>query len=316
MGHVFCGIDLGGTTINIGLVTSEGEIVIERKIPSHVEKGAEWVVNHIIAVIREFSTGLDKQYHIRGAGIGVAGLVNAQTGVLKEATNFPNWLNVPLAEKLARRLNLPVSMDNDANVAALGEYSFGAGRGFAHMMMVTLGTGVGGGLILDGMIYRGACGAAGEFGHMTIDKGGVLCACGRHGCVEAYVGAKGIIREALALRAEYPQSSLNNHDADSLTPKMIYENARTGDEAAIQTFQRVGEILGIALGNVANLLNIQLVVIGGGVASAGDLLIDSAKVKLRETALNFDDSEVIIAKAQLGERAGIVGAASLAMSTL
>lgn len=316
MNHVFCGVDLGGTSVNIGLVTPEGEIVVSRNLPSQVEKGTEWVVGRIVTVIQEIAENSDPPLRIRGVGVGVAGLVNARSGVLKEATNFPGWRNVPLAMLLSRRLRLPVFMDNDANVAALGEYSFGAGRGYAHMLMVTLGTGVGGGLILDGMIYRGADGAAGEFGHMTIDKNGVLCACGRRGCVEAYVGTRGIVREALERRGQFPESPLQRYDAAELTPKLIYEHAVRGDQASIAVFRAVGEYLGIALGNVANLLNIQLVVIGGGVALAGDLLLESARLKLRESALNWGDNDVLVALAQLGERAGVVGAASLAMSTL
>lgn len=314
MTNVFCGVDLGGTTINIGLVTTGGTIVAEQQIPSNVHQGVDYVVEQIAVVIREFTTSEQWDVTIDAIGIGVAGLVNSPDGILKEATNFPGWIDVPLAEKLEHLLKLPVILDNDANVAALGEFSFGAGHGYPNMIMVTLGTGVGAGLILDGMIYRGAYGAAGEFGHITIDRHGETCGCGRRGCVEAYVGSKGIRRDALRLLREHPKSLLAAYDPEKLTPKDIFTEAQRQDEVAKTVFRQAGEYLGLGLGNVVNLLNIQRVVLGGGVALAGELLIDSAQEALRYAALNNSDEPVRIVKAQLGSHSGIVGAASLAMS--
>ncbi len=298
------------------MVSPHGDIVAKRKIPSGVKKGVDYVVDQIDKVLYECNGSEAKEYKTVGLGIGVAGLVDANRGILKEATNFPGWRNVPLAAKLEDKLQLPVTLDNDANVAALGENSFGAGRGHAHMMMVTLGTGVGAGLILDGMIYRGAWGAAGEFGHITIKKDGRLCACGRLGCVEAYVGANGIVQEALENLDNYPGSTLRHYDPEVLMPKDIYNEAVKGDELALTVFKNVGENLGYGLGSVVNLLNLQRFVVGGGVALAGDLLINSAQEKLREVALNNSEEPVRIIKASLGEQSGIVGAASLAMAAI
>lgn len=314
MKNIFCGVDLGGTTINIGMVTAAGDIVARRQLSSHVARGVDHVVNRIEQVINEWKTNSGQSRRIDGLGIGVAGLVDGRKGLLKEATNFPGWRDVPLAAKMGEKLGIPVSMDNDANVAALGEYAFGAGRGAEHMMMVTLGTGVGGGLILEGKIYRGVWGAAGEFGHITIKKDGRRCACGRLGCVEAYVGAKGIIAEVVENLSAYPASSLHGYEIDVLMPKDIYNEAKRGDELAIKVFKNVGENLGFGLGSVANLLNLECFVIGGGVALAGDLLINSAQQKLDEVALDNSEEPVRIVKASLGEHSGIVGAASLAMT--
>ncbi len=307
---LFFGVDLGGTTVNIGRVETDGSATFLRQIPSLVHKGASDVASRIAEAIGEMAGPAA----IQGVGIGVAGLVDAERGVLQEAANFPQWHQVPLAELLAERLHAAVYLENDANAAALGEYNFGAGRGCRFMLMVTLGTGVGGGLVLDGKIYRGGHGVAGEFGHMTIDLNGELCGCGRRGCVEAYVGSKALIRSALELRRSRPESPLHGYDAETLTPKIICELARKGDEASRLVFARAGEKLGAALGNVANLLDIERVVIGGGVAGAGDLLFEAAEKKLRETALNLANSQVVLLPSQLGNAAGVIGAASLAMA--
>jgi glucokinase len=314
--NIFCGVDLGGTTVNIGMVTPEGKILVKGKIPSRIHNGVDNVLDEIVNVVKQWKRSELIGYNISSLGIGVAGLVDTNRGVLKEATNFPGWRDVPLVSKLESKLRLLVTMDNDANVAALGENSFGAGRGFAHMMMVTLGTGVGAGLILDGMIYRGAFGGAGEFGHITIKKDGRLCACGRAGCVEAYVGTKGIIGEAIASLSNGTNSALSKVEKNKLTPKEIFSQAQQGDEVAIKIYKKVGENLGYGLGSVVNLLNLQRIVVGGGVALAGDFLIDSAQQKLDEVSLNNSDEPVRILKASLGEHSGIVGAASLAMAAV
>ena len=312
--QLFCGIDLGGTTINIGMIATDGTLVRETKIRSSVDKGVDYVVNAIGNVVGQCRKETEHLYKTAAVGIGVAGLVDTKRGILKEATNFPGWINVPLVELLGAKLNLPVTIDNDANVAALGEYTFGAGRQSSHMMMVTLGTGVGGGLILDGMIYRGAFGAAGEFGHITIKMDGIRCTCGRRGCIEAYVGSKALIRDAQTRLYQFPQSLLRNYETSKLTPKDVFDAAKSGDEPAQDVFRRAGDYLGYGLGNVVNLLNIERVVLGGGVALAGELLIEAAQTRLNQCDLNNNEFSVPIVKSRLGEHAGMVGAASLAMS--
>ncbi len=309
---VFCGIDLGGTTIDIGLVTEDGTIVSTRNIPSVVKNGVEDVLNRISETVHHAVD--ESEYEPVAVGIGIAGLVDSRKGILREATNLPGWVNVPLGERLREKLNLPVVVDNDANVAALGEYAFGAGQGYPFMMMVTLGTGVGAGLILDGRIYHGAYQAAGEFGHTTIDKNGPICGCGSPGCVEAYIGTAGILRTTKELLMDYPDSQLAEIGLNGMTPKDIWQKAKNGDKLACRVFNESGQALGYGLGSVVNLLNLQRIVLGGGVAAARDFIIKSAQKTLDNFCLNNSDEPVQIVPAKLGHQAGIVGAASLAMS--
>lgn len=313
MNKAFCGIDLGGTTIDIGLLSTTGEILCTDKIPSAVMNGADDTIDRIARAVLDCVAQLP-DIELAAVGIGVAGLVNNKNGVLREATNLPGWINVPLGAQLRKKLDLPVMVDNDANVAALGEHAFGAGRGFPHMMMVTLGTGVGAGLILDGHIFHGAHQAAGEFGHTIIEKNGRVCGCGTPGCVEAYVGTNGILRTVRELLPQYPNSSLADIAMNKLMPKDIYEQAAQGDELAKEVFARAGEALGFGLVSVVNLLDIQRVVLGGGVAAAGDFLINSAQTIVDNYRLKSSDDPVRIVQAELGDRAGLVGAASLAMT--
>lgn len=316
MKKVFCGIDLGGTTINIGMLTTDGAILATKHVISAVERGPDDVISRIADAVADCRKSVGNGYSFAGVGLGVAGLVDNQKGVLREATNFPGWINVALGARLQESLKASVVVDNDANVAALGEYAFGAGRGYPYLMMVTLGTGVGAGLILNGQIYRGAYGAAGEFGHITIDKNGPLCACGRRGCIEAYIGKNGILRIARDHLPLYPQSRLAALDINKLTPKDIFRAAKAGDELARLVFYDAGDNLGYGLGSVVNLLNIQRIILGGGVAAAGHFILESAQKRLDKMSLNNSEKPVQIIRAKLAEKAGFVGAASLAMTFL
>ncbi len=309
---VYCGIDLGGTTIDIGLVSAHGDILCTSKIPSAVVNGAVHTINRIADAVLDCSANAGEE--LGGVGIGIAGLVDTVNGVLREATNLPGWVNVRLADLLQQKLNLSVRVDNDANVAALGEYAFGAGRGYPNMIMVTLGTGVGAGLILDGKIYHGAHQAAGEFGHTIINNNGRKCGCGAPGCVEAYAGTQGILRTVRELLPHYSNSPLADLPPEKLTPKDIYDKAEQHDALALQVFADTGEALGFGLVSVVNLLNIQRIVLGGGIAAAGDFLISSAQDILDSYSLNNSAEPVQIVRATFGEHAGIVGAASLAMT--
>lgn len=314
--NIYCGIDIGGTTINIGTVTSHGDLLSEQHIASDVRNGVDDVVQRISHAVQRCAEMASDTKRMSSVGIGIAGLVDTQRGVLREATNLPGWMNVPLAAALQEQLNVPVTIDNDANVAALGEYKFGAGRGYPYLMMVTLGTGVGAGLIFNGRIFHGAFDAAGEFGHITIDKNGPKCGCGRRGCVEAYVGTRGILRTVKQNLPKYPSSSLAAIDISKLTPKDIYRQAQAGDDLARAVFHIVGENLGYGLGSVVNLLNIQRIILGGGVAAAAEFIIDSAQKTLDVVSLKNAEEPVKIVRGALGGHAGIIGAASLAMAAI
>ena len=311
---VYAGIDVGGTFVKIGIVTKDGQILKETQIPSEIEKPAKEMLKRAAETIQNLIEE-EGDCEIKGAGIGTAGSVNVDKGILYEAPNMPNWKNEPFGEILSNALGVPVIVDNDANVAAWGEYAYGAGRGSQYMMLVTLGTGVGGGLILDGKPYRGAIDAGGEFGHMSIDFDGWECGCGCKGCVEAYVGTKGILRQVREGLESHPDSLLAKVDPNAIMPVDVSKAADQGDALAIQVLRQTGEYLGYGLANAVNLLNIQRVVVGGGVAKAGDRILKPAFDTMKANAMRVLGEIVDLVPAELGNSAGLVGAAWLAAFT-
>jgi len=309
---LYIGIDLGGTDIKGGLVATDGRIVYETKMPTEADQGPDHVMDRMAQLVGRLQ---DKtELPVGGVGIGVPGQVLVDEGVLVEAPNLSGMDSIPVAKEMEKRLSLPVILDNDANVAALGEFAFGAGKGVQQMMMVTLGTGVGGGLILDGQIFRGARGGAGEFGHTVVEADGEVCGCGRQGCVEAYVGTMGLLNSVERRLKMKGTSSLSAIPRDERRPKDISDAAEAGDEMAQTVLASAGHMLGVALGSVANLLNLEKIVVGGGVAAAGERMLGPARVALSETALKVSSDSVELVAAQLGNGAGLVGAAQLAMS--
>lgn len=310
---LFVGIDLGGTNIKGGVVKTAGEVIIEKKIPTEAQGGVDHVLDRICTCVQELIKNVGERAKVSGVGIGVPGLVNVKEGVVREPPNLPGWSEVWVGPEMKKRLGLSVTVDNDANVAALGEFAYGAGRGVTEMLMITLGTGVGGGLVLRGEIYRGGKGAAGEFGHIIIQQDGPLCGCGNKGCVEAFVGLQGILRCAREKLESGRKSLLSQIDPSRMTPKDISEAAIEGDDVALEVLREVGGHLGVGLGSVANLLNIERVVVGGGVANAGDLILDPARESLNRVAFAVSRETIEVVPAVLGEQAGLVGAARLAM---
>ncbi|MBN2411706.1 ROK family protein [candidate division KSB1 bacterium] len=314
--NVFIGVDLGATNIKFGLVLPDGNILLERKSETEIHRGVNYVFDKVADFTHTLADYAGENYELKGFGIGVPGLIDTRKKELVEASNFPDWRDIKIGYELEKRLNLEIYIDNDANLAALGEYAFGAGRGVTEMLMVTLGSGVGSGLILNGSIYHGSKGAAGEFGHIIIQQNGPLCSCGSRGCVEAFVGKNAILRRMKEILQQDTESILKNHNPTNMTPEDIYFAAEKGDKPAIRLFKEVGESLGVGLGNIANLLNLERIVIGGGIANAGDLILNHARKVLSENALKTNRESIEIVKAELGERAGIVGAAKLAMMSL
>ena len=309
----FIGVDIGGTNIKTGLVGRDGKVIHEESIRTEASEGISHVLDRIGGAILDLIRIRGKDVYIKGVGIGVAGQVETETGIMLEAPNLPGCEGIPIGQELSVRINVPITLDNDANLAALAEFCYGAGRGVTEMLMVTLGTGVGGGLILRGKIYHGAKGGAGEFGHIIVQRDGALCGCGRRGCVEAYVGTQGILRQVQEELASGRKSVLKEIEPENLTPRHVGEAGAAGDVVAIAVLREVGIVLGIGLGSVANLLNIQRVVVGGGVANAGDLILAPARESLYSIALAGSADIIDVVPAELGERAGIIGAAKLAM---
>jgi len=310
------GIDLGGTNLKSGLITADGTLENLQYQPAESQKGPKQVIQNLLSAIeRQLSDASGDD--ILGIGIGAAGQVDFGKGVVYDPPNFPGWHEEPLAEIIQKRFGLPTFVDNDANVAALAEKAFGAGQNADHFILITLGTGVGSGLILNGQLYRGAVGAAGEFGHTTIQYDGPVCNCGNRGCIERYVGARWIVERTLNHLPHYPDSPLNQIRAsEELTPKAVAEAAHAGDPLGLLVMEEVGTFLGIAIASVLNLLNLQLVIIGGGVAKAGKVLFDPVLRSVREHAMSIPASVARIVQAKMGENAGVIGAGQLVYENL
>lgn len=269
-------------------------------------------------LVREVGEARDACPDAAAVGLGIPATIDYETGVAVSAVNLP-LTDVPIRDMVAARTGLPVFVDNDANVAALAEYLFGAAQGKPNTVMLTVGTGIGGGLILDGEIYRGATGAGAELGHTVIQADGPPCQgnCPNHGCVEAMASGTALGREGLAAAESTPGSELGRRLAagGGIDGRAVTEAAAAGDETAISVFELIGGRLGVACSSFANIFQPDAIVVGGGVIAAGDLLLDPARRELRRRALNPMNATPILA-ATLGNDAGMIGAAALASNEL
>jgi glucokinase len=298
-------MDLGGTKLLTGQVGRDG-VVVQRSVADTVTSSQEELVVQI-------EQAIEAQLHeaVIGIGIGVCSLIDQRTGEAASSVNVPIH-GVPLRERVRARFGLPTGVENDANAAALAEHVLGTGRGTEHMVMLTLGTGIGGGLILNGGLYRGAYGAAAELGHMTIDLGGPPCQGTCPGLGHLEVLASGTAAGALAdeVAAEHPEGGLARAAAEGreLDAKLAVELARDGDEDAREVLARIGRRLGVGIANYVNIFNPELVVLGGGFARAAELIVEPALEVVRERALEPSRSTVRIALAILGVEAGLIGA--------
>jgi glucokinase len=311
---VFIGLDLGGTTLKAALVSATGEILYETRFNTEQEQ-AERLFAQIVQAARALGDHPQAAGRVAAIGVGVPGLVNRKTNRIEVLTNLPELSHIDIIGDLSRAVGLPVVMDNDANAAAYAELQVGAARGRRDVFFVTLGTGIGSGLIINGEIYRGAAGFAGEFGHMTIDPEGIECGCGNVGCLETIASGPNIVRRTRERLYRDRTSSLSRlaipRDRE-FTAEDIARAAREGDEMAQVMMERTGMFLGIALAAVINLLNIEMVVMGGGVMEAGDLILKPTIKETRRRAFppSFGSCEIVIAKA--GPAAGMIGAALMA----
>ena len=369
------GVDLGGTDIKAGLVSSKGDIFCRVVLSTDVEVGKpklvaariaeavrQVIVDAEIAGIEVIST-LEHTLHSPlstakksedrgsrstqrvggdtlkiGVGLGAPGLIIAETGVVHFSPNFPGWTDIPLVDYVnteLAKLSLsntgvahdlyarpngkyePVlkAMDNDVNAMTLGEFRHGAGVGYKNIVALTLGTGVGGGVVIDGQVYHGSQNTAGELGHTVVEPDGRYCGCGNQGCLEAYAGAKNIV-ERTKEKIEAGRRTIlvsTTTDEASLTPRKIAEAAQAGDELAIEVFAETGRYIGIALTSIAHILNPQIAIIGGGIAEAGEeLLFEPIRAELSKRAMDIP-ARMKVVKAHLGNDAGIVGSAMLAL---
>lgn len=293
--HNYIGIDIGGTNLRGALIGANGEILERFRCASAIDEGRPAFLQRLtdgIVDLRRHGDRLGRP--VRGVGVGVPGLID-RNGLVHASVNLQPLESLNLRELLERELDLPVVCSNDANLIALGEHRFGAGRGYTSLLVTTIGTGLGSGLILGGALWEGAYGFAAEFGHVTVEPEGRPCPCGNHGCLEQYVAAPVLVREG-----------------GGMTPEALAERARTGNSEALAIFERMGRYLGTALAGLLNTLNLEAVVIGGGVAACYELLSPAILQAIRERCFPQIAQGVVLCKAALGDDAGLLGAAMLA----
>ncbi|MCX6149300.1 MAG: ROK family protein [Ignavibacteriales bacterium] len=306
------GVDLGGTSIKVGVVSKEGKILKKVSLDTLADGGPDIVIHQIkkgIDLLLE-----DYKKEIVGIGIGSPGVVSIKKGTVENPPNLSNWKKVHLGKIIEKEYDIKTVVENDANAAAIGELIFGAGKGFSDFIMITLGTGVGGGIIMNRKLYRGETGAAGEIGHITIAYDGKPCNCGGVGCVEAYIGNNYMIERVSRELPDHPESKifeLLDNNLNHLTPKIINDAAVSGDEFAKSIIFDTGKYLGYALATVINILDISTIIIGGGVAGFGKILFDSVEKTTKERTLKCFKDRVKIYPAKLKNEAGIKGASAL-----
>lgn len=299
---------MGGTSAKVACVNAAGKIVRNGSVPTGSPNPAD--LARRIAASLDYILEKDKPIHV---GVGVAGDIDSDNGVVRVSPNL-GWKNVPLKKLLQRHLKCPITVDNDANAAAWGVYKEQAPKGVGSVIVMTLGTGVGGGIVLDGKLFRGATGSAGEVGHMNIEENGPLCNCGNRGCLETYIGAPHLMRLAQSDLGKGARSSLQTlftKDPAEVTPLQIAEAARKGDAYAKTIWRRAGNALGIAVGDLIYILNPQMIFFTGGIAQSGPLIMKPMMATLKKRAFKTPVNSVKIKVAEEASHIGVLGAALL-----
>jgi glucokinase len=305
--------DLGGTNLRAATVDSAGRIHERVKHNTPKTERADEIVRALVAAARECERLSGEQgTEISALSVVVPGTVQIENGVVTKAPNLPCLDGFQLGAALESELQWPAILENDANAAAVGEMWQGAGRGASTIICVTLGTGVGGGIILDGELWRGIDGSAGEIGHIGVEPMGPACPCGSRGCLEVFASATAIVRMTREASPRYPRSPL--HTSENLSAKMVYQSGLEGDELALEVFRRMGLYLGVGLASLINIFNPEKIVIGGGVAAGWDLFIEHARQHVAERAFPIPARRAEIVRAECGDDAGLLGAAHIAFT--
>ena len=314
------GVDLGGTNIVSVVADRDGSVRSKDKRGTEVVNGPEHVLARIAdSVTKVVQTAELHPSDIAAVGIGSPGPLNSKEGVVLNPPNLTGWSNVPVKELMQEKFRLDVFLDNDANAAAYGEWWAGAGKGTSNLVCITLGTGVGGGIIIGGELHRGASDCAGEIGHSTIHLNGPVCKCGNRGCLETYVSATAIARRAreqAAAGRETIMTWMVNGNLNDITARKVFEAVQEDDALACEVMADTGRYLGAGLANVVNILNPEIIVISGGVIDAGDYIFEPARRELAKRAFPSAVSAVRIVPAELGDDAGAVGAAGIALNEM
>ncbi len=309
------GIDVGGTKIMGGLSDLNGQVLQYTTLPTEAQRGKDEVLNRIERVAREVMAGVDSS-RIAGIGIGAPGPIDPFAGVLYSPPNLPGMDGVPLRAMMQQRLGIPVYLANDANAAAVGEYLFGVRERVKNMIYITVSTGIGGGVIIDGKLFVGSRGMGTEVGHMTIEAEGPRCNCGNIGCLEVLASGTAMARYGAALVAEGRApilSELAEQRSTSVTARLVQEAAERGEAESQAIFARAGFYIGVGIVNLLHLFNPQLVVIGGGVSHAGDLLFAPIRRVVEQRAMPTLREGVEITAAQLGDQVGLLGAIAIVL---
>jgi glucokinase len=319
------GVDLGGTNLRIAAVDDTGKLLEKLTLGTEVSRGRELVIKDMVHAIEQVRAKYKGAGEMCGIGIGVPGFIDMETGMVMRSPNLADWTDFPVRDVIEKQLGTHVILENDANVAAMGEKWLGAGREVEHMAMYTLGTGVGGGIILNGRLWHGMTGMAGELGHFNVYPDGHACGCGSRGCLEQYASATAVVRmarEAIDRKEVSEELERLSHDPVQFTSRSIYNLTVQGDATAKRVFEMVGRALGIGIGCMVNALNLPMYVIGGGVASAWDAFAPAMfkEMKFRSSIYSLTSPDLkehkkstLITPALLGSDAGLYGAARLPM---
>lgn len=307
------GIDLGGTNLRVGILDRSGHILAKNMAPTGSDRSANGVITRIAEEVGQ----IRKTHHgqILAVGCGIPGIVAFDKGMVISSPHFPEWSGVPMRDEISRRIGMPVVLDNDANMYALGEHRFGAGRGCKNMVLLTLGTGIGGGLVLGGDIFHGDEGFAGEVGHIVVEPEGIRCNCGGRGCLEKYAASEGFANLAEKLSSKDKTSLLSRLGCDlsDLTPTLVAKLAEDHDEIALKLWAGFGRYLGVGIATLVNVLGIYTFIIGGGITASWDLFADPLRKEALGHTYKYHASHLIIKRAKLGDDAGIAGAGSRAL---
>jgi glucokinase len=313
------GIDLGATSIKAGVVDKKGKLIDQFVIESKSHKGPAMVIRQMSFALQELF-GRHKQAECLGIGIGSPGVVSVEDQIVRHPPNFADWNEIALGKAIRKSYPLPVFVENDANVAAIAESKYGAGGEYKDFLFVIWGSGVGGGIILNRKIYHGPNGGAGEIGHITIDYNGPVCNCGSRGCIESYIGQRYLSQRTRELLQSLPEDAppskihrLVEGNLQKIDPYIISMAAEQGDAMARTILEEAGELLGYALASALNMLDLYVVIIGGGVSAAPQFVFKAVETALRSRVLRSHKSAVRVLRAELGNTAGMIGAASLVL---
>ena len=306
-------VDLGGTHLRAGVVSENGSVCHRFKQPTPHGHQPEEIVAAIVAASRECKTIAGRSLSFSSLSVAIPGTINIETGAVVCAPNISGLDNFPLATALTRELGCPVFLENDANAAAVGEMWQGAARGYRTIVCLTLGTGVGGGIILDGKLWRGTDGSAAEIGHMSVNPfGGIKCTCGSHDCLEVYASATAIVRLTRERLPQFPESML--HLNQTLTSEQVYDAGLEGDKLALEVFRTMGVYLGAGIATLINVINPEIIIIGGGAANGWDLFEEHMCHEVRNRSFPLPAAQVKIVPAECGDDAGLLRAGHLAFA--